>query len=341
MRKIIATLAIALAALFVFVPHGLQAGQLTITIDGETVEFANHQPIIFGDRTWVPIFNFFDHLGLEADWQEQWTVVRGHTADFWHGVTAFDFDGIPMAPVRDIMQGMGYRVEWDGLTHAVIISTIFVDDGNIPEYITIGGERFSTTLTALDLSNRGLNDEDTISLRYMVNLTRLWMEHNYISDLTPLAGMARLYVLGLWNNNVSDLSPIAEHTNLTWLDLTGNNISDISPLAGLVNLQQLYMGQNQISNIAPLAGLTQLSSLILIDNQIQDITPLAPLVGSLWQLNLGNNQIENIEPLSELARFHGMEYAEYLAELFLIQLHDNPITDWSPVSHIYNVVGRP
>ena len=103
------------------------------------------------------------------------------------------------------------------------------DLGEIPAYVTIGGEEYSTALTELDLGGRELGDDDIQNLRYMLNLTWLGLLENQISDLTPIAGVV----------------------NLTRLSLNGNQISDIMPLAGLVNLEMLWLGDNPITDWSP------------------------------------------------------------------------------------------
>jgi len=69
----------------------------------------------------------------------------------------------------------------------------------------------------------------------------------------------------------------------------------------------LWLFNNQISDISPLADLVNLTVLVLDGNQISDLTPLTELV-NLERLSLfGNDQT----------------------------------TDWSPVDHVENVMGRP
>ena len=99
----------------------------------------------------------------------------------------------------------------------------------IPAYVTIGGEEYSTALIELDLSRRELGDGDIQNLRHMVNLIDLNLSGNQISDLTPIAGLL----------------------NLTGLTLGENQISDITPLAGLVNLTGLWLSENQITDWSP------------------------------------------------------------------------------------------
>jgi Leucine-rich repeat (LRR) protein len=157
------------------------------------------------------------------------------------------------------------------------------------EYITIRGRQYNRTLTRLDLNNHNLRDEDIVYLRYMTDLTHLWLTGNQISDLSPLSGLTNLRELYLSNNQISDLTPLSGLTNLRILSLGRNQISDLAPLSGLTNLTNLWLDSNQISDLTPLSGLTNLRT------------------GSLSGLNLRNN----------------------------------PITDWSPVAHVFIVDGRP
>ena len=129
-------------------------------------------------------------------------------------------------------------------------------DIEIPEYITIGGEQYSTSLTELDLRgcscSRRLTDRQIDSLRYMTSLTTLYLSGNQISDLTPLTNLNNLEVLILDRNRISDITPLANLTNLTQLDMRGNRISDITPLSNLTNLRQLRLDcRSRITDWSP------------------------------------------------------------------------------------------
>jgi len=202
------------------------------------------------------------------------------------------------------------------------------DAGNIPDYITIRGVQYSTSLTELNLWNMNLNDADIEPLRYMVHLRELDLTSNQISDISPLAGLSNLEGLILQRNQISDISPLAGLTNLVWLFLDYNQVSNISPLAGLTSLVVLLLGNNQIRDLSPLARLTNLGTLHLHNNQISDISPLSGLTG-LRHLDLHDNQISDISPLGAMPHLNTPS------------LSGNTITDWSPVAHISFVVGRP
>ncbi|MCL2409685.1 MAG: leucine-rich repeat domain-containing protein [Oscillospiraceae bacterium] len=143
-----------------------------------------------------------------------------------------------------------------------------------PAYITLRGEQISTEMTELDLNGMDLSNEEIVTLRYMVNLTSLLLAGNYISDLSPLAGLTNLTFLSLFENEISDLTPLTGLTNLATLMLDANQISDLTPLAGLYNLMFLGLESNQISDISPLAGLTNLAMMGLSDNSINDWSPV-------------------------------------------------------------------
>ena len=171
----------------------------------------------------------------------------------------------------------------------------------IPDYITIQGEVFSTSLTELDLRDRGLTNSDIEPLKYMVNLRGLQLGGNEITDISSLAGLTNLTELILSNNKINNISPLAGLTGLTWLLLPTNQIVDINPLTELTNLIFLNLNVNQITNISPLAGLTNLTlGLGLNFNEISDISPLFGL-NNLTGIGLEGNPItsEQIEELRE------------------------------------------
>lgn len=191
-------------------------------------------------------------------------------------------------------------------------------------YVTILGENFSTSLTELDLSEKGLRDEDIVPLQHMVNLTRLLLGQNQISDLAPLSELTNLTELSLVENQISDLAPLSELTNLTALGLRQNKISDLTPLSELTNLTALGLFQNEISDLSPLRNLTNLTSLLLFGNEINDLTPLSGL-SNLTDLILSNNQISDLTPLSGLSN------------LVFLNLVQNQINDLAPLSNLTNL----
>ena len=123
------------------------------------------------------------------------------------------------------------------------------------------------------------NIRNLTGLEHAINLTELGLGDNFISDISPLAGLTRLRLLDLRDNLISNISPLARLTNLTELGLGKNSISNLSPLAGLTKLTALNLWNNSIFDISPLARLTKLTELYLQDNSISDLWPLVANTG--------------------------------------------------------------
>ncbi|MCL2573096.1 MAG: leucine-rich repeat domain-containing protein [Defluviitaleaceae bacterium] len=399
MKKLLFTMLAFVLATGIFAPIALSANEIGVTIDGVAVDFEGQGPTIVDGRTLVPVRGVFEHLGFDVDWEQDTqtaTLIRDYliititVGDEKFGieqvtpgqeasgggfldVPAQIIEGRTLLPIRTVLESIGYFVDWDGVTSTVNVSStpiegVMADD----DYIIIGGENFSTSLTVLELSGADLQDEDIIALQYMVNLTELWLSMNEIRDISPLANLTNLTVLALAWNEISDLSPLANLTNLTMLNLGGNQIVDLAPLAGLDNLSRLFLHSNQISDISPLEGLLSLEILWLGDNELSNINELEGLV-NLTELDLDSNQITDFEPIAELvnlqflsASLNQISDISSLANLTnltvlrlwdnqivdisslanlssesIVLLYGNPIEDWSPIAHIEEVEGRP
>ena len=162
------------------------------------------------------------------------------------------------------------------------------------------------------------NIADLTGLEYAINLHRLHISENPISNLTPIANLTTLTNLDAAVCALSDISPLVDLTNLTKLVLSANQITDISPLANLTNLNHLHLNDNQITRISPLATLTNLTHLSMSRNRIVDIRPLANLT-RLAQLRIHRNAIADVSPLARLTK---LEYLE---------IQDNKIADHAPL----------
>ena len=215
------------------------------------------------------------------------------------------------------------------------------------DYIIVGSEQYSTSLTELDLIDLNLIDSDILLLRHMTNLTTLRLNDNQISDLTPLSNLTSLETLNLSNNNIEDLTPLSGLLNLDRLALADNFVRDWLPVAHVPNIwgvEYITIRDEQYSvslteldlvnlgltdaEIVLLRHMDALTVLRLNNNRISDLTPLSDLV-TLEVLNLSNNNIEDLSPLSNLAA------------LYNLALEYNPVHDWRPVAHVPNIWGHP
>jgi len=130
-----------LALLFALSPIGVHANNLTVTINGQPITFADQGPALVDGRTLVPVAAVFQAVGFERAWEgitRQVTITGGGdviiiTIDSntftTNGVThsldvpAQIIGGRTMLPVSAVLVSVGYDVGWDGSTSTVLISS--------------------------------------------------------------------------------------------------------------------------------------------------------------------------------------------------------------------------
>ena len=183
------------------------------------------------------------------------------------------------------------------------LNILIANDFNIKH---LNGLEHAINLTRLDVGSNKISDLTPIV--NLPQLTTIFLHSNFIRDLTPLANLTQLERITLGSNQISDLTPLANLPQLKGLNLVYNRITDLSPLAGLTQLDFLQCGYNLVTNISPLAGLTNLTWLNLENNQISDITVLANLI-QLEELYLQSNRIVDLTPLLPLVNLQFLELA--------------------------------
>ena len=264
-----------------------------VVVNGEVVELEDGALVVVNGRALVSA-DLFEQLNFRVAWDMQamqatltrandTVIITAGSSTFTLNGTSYPLDvparfafGAILLPLRAILESIGYNVQWNSAMQDIIIQTR-------PFYVTIGGERFSTATTFLDLEDRGLTNEDILHLRYMTNL-RLW--------------------LALDDNHITDLSPLANLTSLRGLSLMGNPIRDITPLENLTAMESLWMGQNQIADITPLANMPNLRYLGIGLNQVTDLTTLAGLL-NLQEVWAWGNPIDYWSPADHVEYVRG------------------------------------
>ena len=189
----------------------------------------------------------------------------------------------------------------------------FISEALAPT-VTIGGEAYSTALTELDLSDRGLSNEDVRGLEKMTGLTQLSLDGNRdITDLTPLSQLTNLKDLNISNTGAADLSPLSGLTNLTKLSIANPEISDLSPLSNLTNLTILYLDDgsltsSKILDLSPLASLVNMEQLYI--PPMPNYTDFSPLSGMtklraftmMGTRYTGSNSIKSLSFLTNMSQ---------------------------------------
>ena len=196
--------------------------------------------------------------------------------------------------------------------------------GEIPDYITIDGQQFSTALTELDLYALNVTNKDIELLQYMTKLERLMLFSFLDSDLTPLTNIPSLVSLTL-SGTPNDITPLSDLVNLESLFWEHNWADDLTPLSSLTNLRRLTLEIPEVRDLSPLSELVSLEDLFFAGHQIEDLTPLSTLQ-NLTSLTILSDNLTDITPL---------RYLENLRYLDLRGSHQ--VDDTSAVEHVENV----
>jgi Leucine-rich repeat (LRR) protein len=149
-------------------------------------------------------------------------------------------------------------------------------------------------VTRIDAAHRGIRTREGI--QYCASLNQLNLQGNAVTDLGPLAGLARLSDLDASGNQVSDIGPLADLVAMMNLNLSDNAIRGVAALQQMAMLNFLWLDRNQITDIAPVAGCWRLNHLFLSDNSIDDLSPLATMK-YVADLDLTGNAIMDLAPL--------------------------------------------
>ena len=137
--KRILTLILALTFILPTTAFAQEQG-ISVTIDGERVNFTGQQPAIIDGRTLVPVRGVFEQLGFEVDWSDELQsvfmvgpahhiVIGINRAEFKVNLNHFTLDvpaqiinGSTMLPIRAVIEAVGYNLAWDGITQTVQIT---------------------------------------------------------------------------------------------------------------------------------------------------------------------------------------------------------------------------
>ena len=113
--------------------------KIIVKVNGEQVEF-DQTPILYRDRTMVPMRAIFEKLGATVSWDDatqtasglkggtKVSVTIGNSNIFKNDrvisfdVPSFVLNGRTLVPVRAIAESFDCNVEWDGATNTVIIT---------------------------------------------------------------------------------------------------------------------------------------------------------------------------------------------------------------------------
>jgi len=119
----------------------LMASSVTVRVDGIAVEFADQQPVIINNRTFVPVRDVFEQMGYIVDWNQDTAIatlsnhsnlviipsesdiitINGNaiTPDTAQQI----INGRLMLPLRAVVEGVGGFIDWDEAANEILIIT--------------------------------------------------------------------------------------------------------------------------------------------------------------------------------------------------------------------------
>ena len=130
---------------------------ISVEISGKNVYF-DQDPVLYNDRTMVPMRKIFEALGADVTWDENEKTVTGKKGDRTVKITVgskkmyinktktVTLDTAPiimsdrtLVPIRAVAEGLGCDVDWDARRYRVIIEpkvfTWSEWDTNLPSYV--------------------------------------------------------------------------------------------------------------------------------------------------------------------------------------------------------------
>ncbi|MGM9978575.1 MAG: leucine-rich repeat domain-containing protein [Clostridium sp.] len=159
---------------------------------------------------------------------------------------------------------------------------------------SLEGLQYCINLDKLDIMKNNITDLSQI--KELDKLTYLNIGQNYITDISSLSNLINLEVFYSFGNDITDLTPLKRLVNLNELGFDGENITDISALSGLISLSGLSMVNTSVSDVSPLKNLLSLDFLLITDSPVSDLSSLKEL-SSLKTLVIASGQVMDISPL--------------------------------------------
>lgn len=276
---------------------GVPVPNPVIGIDGAAVPPENRD---FYDA----VTNSFLFTEAAAAHRETWSVDHGGFLSVpFTGTLAFEivepepeYVTIPDDDLRECIAGQLGQAENASITEAQMESITELDCAYY-DIADLTGIEHAVSLETLDLDwndRIGLGEHGIEPLAGLTELRDLSLDLTNLSELSALAGLARLETLDI-GTNLYDAAQLAHLAGLSALEVLvisdSIGVDDLTPIAGLTGLRELYAQFLPVTSAEPLAGMTDLEVLYLnYGTGISDLTPLSGLT-SLAELGIDGQRV--------------------------------------------------
>ena len=140
-KKLLAVALVFMLVLSLVPAVSFANSEITVTIDGQQVTFADQGPVIIDGRTLVPVGGVFGVIDFVPTWDGATRTATLTRSDFTIVITiasaTFTTNGVEhtldvpaqivngrtMLPIRAVLESIGYELDWDSTTRTVVIET--------------------------------------------------------------------------------------------------------------------------------------------------------------------------------------------------------------------------
>ena len=137
------------------------AADITVTLNGEAIDFADQAPEIVEGRTLVPLRAIFEALGASVEWDQATKTVTSSMDDVTIKLTIGDntlyrngegvtldvaaqiLNGRTMVPARAIAEAYGVDVQWDAATRTVVLTQVVEEETDENTFFVLTGENYT------------------------------------------------------------------------------------------------------------------------------------------------------------------------------------------------------
>lgn len=209
------------------------AADISVNLDGESVDFAIQSPVIVEGRTLIPLRGVFEKLGYEITWDGETktasfvkddTVVKVmvNSSEFTVNdetktldVPAQVINGSMMLPLRAIGEAAGLEVDWDGDTKTVDLKSKVVDARSDDFEFKFDSQSGKATVTPKTTVAEEITEETTEVKRTPVKL-ELTSEEKRVAENYVLYNKTMLFsisYMGVMNNYNTMLNEITKRSD--------------------------------------------------------------------------------------------------------------------------------
>ena len=150
--------------------------------------------------------------------------------------------------------------------------------GNFIDSVLVKNRPYYPKNGILNLKKLEIADIKEIqNLDNLKNLKEIYLQSNYLTNISDLPSLPNLKLLQLENNKIEVISRLSNLPLLEVLNLSNNKLIEINEIEDLKNLIKLDLHNNKIITISGLKNQRKLKELILSKNQITKISGLNSL----------------------------------------------------------------